>query len=30
LSDGPNQLRLDSVRDILLKAIEIDKIIKEE
>ena len=27
-SDGPNQLRLDSIRDILLQAIEIDNIIK--
>ena len=27
-SDGPNQLRLDSIREILLQAIEIDNIIK--
>lgn len=29
-SDGPNQLRLDSVREILSKAIEIDTIIKKQ
>jgi len=29
-SDGPNQLRLDGIREILLKAIEIDTIIKRQ
>lgn len=29
-SDGPNQLRLDSIQEILLKAIEIDTIIKKQ
>jgi len=29
-SDGPNQLRMDNIRDILLKAIEIDTIIKRQ
>jgi 2-dehydro-3-deoxyphosphooctonate aldolase (KDO 8-P synthase) len=29
-SDGPNQLRLDGIREILLRAIEIDTIIKKQ
>ncbi len=29
LSDGPNQLQLDSVRDILKMAVEIDKVVKK-
>jgi len=30
LSDGPNQLRLDSVRDILKVAVEIDRVVKAQ